>query len=116
MPILKFKHLACIEQNDHFGTDEVYFRVNDLRLRMGMNMETGGDVNMGPKWDQDFRETVKIELYDINKGVNDSFLGEHTVSKDELGKGEQTVTFDAHSRGKYVLRYEVVDGELGPER
>ena len=116
MALLKFKHLKCVEQNDMFGTDEVYFRLNGLRLRMGMDMETGTEVNMGPKWDQDFVDTVKIELFDINKGVSDSYLGTHTASKDDLGKGEQEVTFDDHTRGKYMLRYEVVDGELGPER
>lgn len=116
MPILKFKNLKCINQSDRFGTDEVYFRLNDLRLRMGMSMGSGTEVNMGPKWDQDFIDTVKIDLYDVNKGTKDSYMGTHTISKDDLGKGELTLKYDTHERANYELRYEVVDGELGSER
>lgn len=93
--------------NDHFGNDDVYFRINGNAFQNKIQMRTGDKMQFGPRFHYDFSNEAVVELWEAEWGEHDDHLGTFTVHIKELDTGEHTVILTHSERGKYEFTYRV---------
>lgn len=104
---LRFVSLLCIEMNDHFGNDDVFFRVNGQPFQNTIKMRTGDLMQFGPRFHFDFEGQVVVELWEADWGENDDHLGTFSIQVSELESGEHAAQFNHADKGKYEFTYRV---------
>lgn len=100
---------TCRWQNDSFGSDEPYLRVNGVRVWSGSNVDDG-DREPVEFW-IGFDEVVQVELWEDDGGLTgeDDRIATWYVFAGEAGTGVKTVQSPWETRpALYDLRYEVV--------
>lgn len=91
MPICRLYRITCHEQEDWSGDDHPYIKVNGEIVWGSKRM----DVEQTHEIDVDclFNHRAKVTLYERDDWDPDDFLGEHVVTRADIGKGEQEIPF-----------------------
>ena len=104
MPRLNLKTLKCIETEDNIGADDAYMTVNDEIIWGPEKMNDGDERGVDKIYKFDHRAVIR--LYDKDDLDPDDFLGERTITREDVGKGEQTHNFtedDANYRLTFTV-------------
>ena len=104
MPICRLIRITCHEQEDYTGRDHPYITVNGKRLwgPKGMRKEETREILRNYQ----FPRRAKVRLYEQDDYEPDDFLGEHEITRADIGEGEQEYTF-AEDGANYSIWIEV---------
>jgi hypothetical protein len=104
-----FGDLACYENEDEKGYDEVYMKFGHDTAWGPEHMDEGDYYKFDGAW-ADFDHDFKLSLWDEDHGHydhKDDYLGHVWVEKHDYDEGWQYATFDHHG-ADYKLAYKVV--------
>lgn len=91
MPICRVLRITCHEQEDLTGDDDAYIKINGANFWGPRSMDTGQTREI--RRDYQFLHRAKIALYEQDDLDPDDFLGEHVITRADIGKGEQELPF-----------------------
>ncbi|MET9337076.1 hypothetical protein [Nonomuraea sp. NPDC003804] len=98
--------LTCNKKQDSVGEDEPQLFINGVS-KFGPGKMGKGDTEILTGTTFEFFSTATMELFDVDKGSNDDFLGSVVVSSSEAGAGIQVEKFDHLNGAEYTIVYEV---------
>lgn len=102
---LKLRTLYCIYQEDFFGTDQVYIKVNGEKVSSTARISSGGNLDLSNLNRYYFEDDIKVEVYEYDWEGDDLLLSA-TITGDEAGEGINYKS-GSHRTAKYKLSYEV---------
>lgn len=103
MPICRLIRITCHTQEDYLGRDYPYIRVNGKQLWGPKGMRAGQTLEI----ERSYRFVHRAIVYEQDDYDPDDFLGEHQITRAEIGKGEQEFTF-AEDDANYSIWIEVL--------
>ena len=100
MPICRLLRITCHEQEDLTGDDDAYIVVNGKRVWGPKSMDTGQTREI--QRDVQFSHRAKVVLYEQDDWDDDDYLGAHTLTRADIGRGEQEIAF-AEDDASYTI-------------
>lgn len=106
MPICRLIRITCHEQEDYTGKDHPYITVNGKHVWGPTGMEEGETREIRSNYR--FPRRAWVRLYEQDDYESDDFLGEHIITRTDVGQGEREYTF-AEDGANYSIWIEVFD-------
>jgi hypothetical protein len=103
---LKIHSIFCHSQEDFFGTDQVYLKIDGERYTETKRISRGGVLDCSNLSRKMFDSSVNLELWEYDWEGDDLLLSFTLYGDEEAGKGEQQ-KYGTYKTAEYTIRYEV---------